>query len=244
MSDLKGKVVLVVGGGTGIGLGVGAAFASEGARVVLAGRTQASLDAAKELPDVGKTFLVKTADAADRDQVAELVSWTEKQLGPIDILVYSAGTNVPKRTFADSDPDEFEMVLKINTTGAFNCIRSVMPAMRERGGGLIINIVSVAGLQHMKLAGLAYTASKFAQASVGKFANLEAMEDGIAITNLYPGEANTPILDKRPVPPPQEKREKMIFPEDVGAMCVAIAKLPARATVPEIVITPRHMPIL
>lgn len=134
--------------------------------------------------------------------------------------------------------------MKINTTGAFNCMHAVMADMRSRGRGLIINIVSVAGLQHMQLAGLAYTASKFAQSSLGKYANIEAMADGVAVTNLYPGEANTPILDKRAVPPPQEKREKMIFPEDVGAMAVAIAKLPSRATVPEIVITPRHMPIL
>ena len=118
------------------------------------------------------------------------------------------------------------------------------PRCARAVAGLIINIVSVAGLQHMKLAGLAYTASKCAQSSLGKFANLEALEDGVAVTNLYPGEANTPILDKRPVPPPQEKREKMIYPEDVGAMCVAIAKLPPRATVPEIVITPRHMPVI
>lgn len=244
MSELKDKVVLVVGGGTGIGLGVGIEFAKAGARVALAGRTQASLDAAKKTPEVGPGFLTKTADASDRKQVNELVAWTKEQLGPIDILVYSAGTNVPKRAFADLDPDEFDQVMNINANGAFNCMHAVLAEMRARGAGLIINIVSVAGLQHMKLAGLAYTASKCAQSSLGKFANLEALEDGVAITNLYPGEANTPILDKRPVPPPQGKREKMIYPEDVGAMCVAIAKLPARATVPEIVITPRHMPIL
>lgn len=102
MNTLKNKVVLVVGGGTGIGLGVGEAFAREGARVVLSGRTQSSLDAATQLPDVGAAFLIKTADASDRNQVAELVSWTEEQLGPIDVLVYSAGTNVPKRALPTS----------------------------------------------------------------------------------------------------------------------------------------------
>ncbi len=243
MSDLKDKVVLVVGGGTGIGLGIGEAFAREGAQVVLAGRTQASLDAAKALPEVGDRFLIKTADAVDRQSVADLVSWTEEQCGAIDILVFSAGTNVPKRSFADLDPNEFDQVMNVNATGAFNCIHAVLADMRKRGAGLIINVISVAGLRNLQLAGLAYCASKFAQSSIGRFANLEALEDGVAVTNLYPGETNTPILDKRPVVPPAEKRAKMVHPEDIGAMAVAVAKLPARATVPEIVVTPRHMPI-
>lgn len=243
MSDLKSKVVLVVGGGTGIGLGIGEAFAREGAKVVLAGRTLSSLEAAKALPGVGESFLIKTADAADRDSIAELVKWTEAEAGPIDILVFSAGINVPKRSFADLDPAEFDQIMNVNAVGAFNCIHAVLADMRQRGAGLIINVISVAGLRNLQLAGLGYCASKFAQSSIGRFGNLEALEDGVAITNLYPGETNTPILDKRPVPPPAEKRAKMVHPEDIGAMAVAIAKLPARATVPEIVVTPRHMPI-
>jgi len=243
MSELAGKVVLVVGGGTGIGLGIGEAFAREGARVILAGRTQASLDAAKQLPEVGEKFLTKTADAVDRQSIAELVAWTEEQAGPLDVLVYSAGMNVPQRSFAELSPEEFDQIMNVNATGAFNCIHAVLPGMRERKAGLILNVVSVAGLRNLKLAGLGYCASKFAQSSIGRFGNLEALEDGVAITNIYPGETNTPILDKRPVPPPAEKRAKMVHPEDIGAMAVAVAKLPARATVPEIVVTPRHMPI-
>jgi len=243
MSELKNKVVLVVGGGTGIGLGIGEAFAREGAKVVLAGRTQASLDAAKALPEVGASFLTKTADAVDRKSIAELVSFTEENLGPIDVLVYSAGMNVPQRSFAELEPEEFDQIMNVNATGAFNCIHAVLAGMRKRGAGLILNVVSIAGLRNLKLAGLGYCASKFAQSSIGRFANLEALEDGVAITNIYPGETNTPILDKRPVPPPADKRAKMVHPEDIGAMAVAVAKLPARATVPEIVVTPRHMPL-
>lgn len=69
------------------------------------------------------------------------------------------------------------------------------------------------------------------------------LDDGVAITNIYPGETNTPLVDKRPTPPPAEQRAQMVHPEDIAAMAVAIAKLPPRATVPEIVITPRHMPL-
>lgn len=244
MESLNNKVVLVVGGGTGIGLGIGVAFAREGSRVVLAGRTAATLQAATQLPDVGSSLLTKTCDATERTQVAGLVDWVKKEAGPIDILVYSAGTNVAKRTFADVDPDDFDHVINVNATGAFNCMHAVLPSMRARKTGLIINIVSLVGLRALKVAGLAYTASKFAQGAIGTCANLESLADGVRVTNIYPGEAETPILDKRPVPPSAEQRANMLQPEDIAAMAITVAKLPPRATVPEIVITPRHMPFV
>ncbi len=243
MEILKDKTVLVVGGGSGIGLGIGVAFAREGCRVVLAARTAASLAAAKKIPGVGATLLTKTCDAANRAQVAELVAWTTTHAGPIDVLVYCAGVNVPKRTFAEVTPEDFDRVMTINATGAFNAIHAVLPGMRTRKTGLILNVVSLGGLRTLQLAGLPYTASKFAQSAIGTFANLEALPDGVRVTNLYPGETETPILDQRPVPPSAEQRARMLQPEDVAAMAVAVAKLPARATVPELVITPRHMPL-
>jgi NADP-dependent 3-hydroxy acid dehydrogenase YdfG len=172
------------------------------------------------------------------------VAWTTEHAGPIDILVYSAGVNVPKRTFSDIDPADFDRVMAINSTGAFNCIHAVLPAMRARKRGTIFNVVSLGGIQMLQLAGLPYSASKYAQAAIGSFANLEALPDGVRVTNLIPGETETPILAKRPVPPSAEQRARMLQPEDVAAMAVAVAKLPPRATVPEIVITPRHMPML
>lgn len=243
METLQNKVVLVVGGGSGIGLSIGTAFAREGSRVVLAARTAAALEAAKKLPGVGATLRTKTCDAANRAQVAELVAWTTAEVGPIDILVYSAGVNVAKRTFADLAPEDFDRVTAINATGAFNCMHAVLPAMRARKSGLILNVVSIAGLRLLQLAGLPYTAAKFAQAAIGSYANLEGLPDGVRVTNLYPGETETPILEKRPVPPSAEQRARMLQPEDVAEMAIAVAKLPARATVPEIVITPRHMPL-
>lgn len=242
MESLDGKVVLVVGGGSGIGLAIGVAFAKEGSRVVLAARTASTLEAARKSLDVGPRLLTKTCDASDRKQVGELVAWTIGNAGPIDVLVYSAGVNVPKRTFADINPDDFDRVTNINATGAFNAMHAVLPGMRARKTGLIINIVSLGGLRTLQLAGLPYTAAKYAQGAIGTFANLEAMPDGVRVTNLFPGETETPILNKRPVPPSPEQRARMIQPEDVAALAITVAKLPARAVVPEIVITPRHMP--
>ncbi len=243
MQNLKNKVVLVVGGGTGIGLGIGKAFAAEGCRVVLAARTEVSLQAAKSDPEIGGSLLTKTCDVTDRAQVDELLAWTEREAGPVDILVYSAGTNVPKRTFSDVSAEDFERVLRTNATGAFHCMQAVLPGMRERKRGRIFNVVSLAGLRNLTLAGLPYCASKFAQASIGTYANLEALPDGVRVTNIFPGETETPILDKRPTPPSAEQRARMLQPEDIAAMAVAVAKLPPRACVPEIVITPEHMPL-
>lgn len=243
MQNLKEKVVLVVGGGSGIGLGIGEAFAAEQANVVLSARTQATLDTAKAESKYAAQLLTFAADATDRQQVSDLVAWTEANAGPIDVLVYSAGMNVPNRMLSNHDPAEFDQVMSVNATGLFNSMQAVLPGMRERKRGLVLNIVSLAGLRNMKLAGASYCASKFAQSSLGLFANLEALEDGVAVTNIYPGETNTPLVDKRPTPPAPEKRAAMVHPEDIALMAVSVAKLPPRATVPELVITPRHMPL-
>ena len=90
------------------------------------------------------------------------------------------------------------------------------------------------------LAGLPYCTSKFAQGVMGLFANQEANEDGVRVTNIYPGEADTPILDQRPEPVPAEKKARMVHPEDIAAMVVAIAKLPDHVQVPELIITPLY----
>ena len=96
--------VLVVGGGTGIGLGIAQAFDREGARVAISGRRQEKLDEGIK----GSKMIAKSCDASERDQVAELLEWFGKEVGVLDIFVFSAGINVPKRTFADMDPEDFE----------------------------------------------------------------------------------------------------------------------------------------
>lgn len=242
MSSLQDKVVLVIGGSTGIGLAIAQAMAAEGARVVIAARTESSLAAAVTDSDVPLTSRI--CDASNREQVNDLVAWTENGVGPLDLFVYCAGVNSPKRTFSDVDPADFDRIMAINAGGAFNSFHAVLPGMRRRGDGLIINVVSLSGLRTFELAGMPYSASKYAQASLGSMANLEALPDGVRVTNVYPGETNTPILDKRPVPVSDERKANCVQPEDIAAMVVAIAKLPPRATVPEIVITPQHMPLL
>lgn len=233
--DLKNKIVLVVGGAGGIGLGIAQALASEGCRVAVADYSEEAL---KKVP---AGLLCHVCDVTDRRQVAELFEWLVGEAGSIDILVNSAGINVGNRMLANIDPSDFDRVLEVNTMGTFNCIHAALPIMRKKHSGLIVNIVSLAGLRVMLLAGLPYCVSKFATGALGTFVNLEEAANGIKVTNIYPGETNTPIVDKRPSPPPAEKRAAMLQPEDIAACVVAVAKLPPRAVVPELVITPPHM---
>lgn len=239
--DLNDKVVLVAGGAGGIGLGIARAFAAEGSRVALSDVSKEALESAARTAGKGSPFLCRPCDITDRAQVSQLFEWLSEQVGSIDILVNSAGINVGKRMMSDIDPAEFDRVMEINTTGTFNCIHSALEVMRPKRSGLIVNIVSLAGKRAMLLAGLPYCVSKFATAALGTFVNLEECRNGIKVTNVYPGETNTPIVDKRPSPPPAEKRAQMLQPEDIAACVIAVAKLPPRAVVPELVITPPHM---
>jgi len=239
--DLNGKIVLVVGGAGGIGLGIATALAAEGCKVALADTNKEALADAVKVAGGEFPCVSRACDITDREQVSELFEWLDSELGPVDILVNSAGINIGDRMMSNINPDDFDRVMKINTTGTFNCIHAALPVMRRKGSGLIVNIVSLAGKRAMLLAGMPYCVSKFATGSLGTFVNLEESANGIKVTNIYPGETNTPIIDKRPSPPPPEKRAKMLQPEDIAACVVTIAKLPPRAVVPELIITPPHM---
>lgn len=241
--DLNGKIVLVAGGAGGIGLGIAKALAAEGCRVALADVNEEALISAVKAGGGDSAFVWRACDITEREQVSQLFQWLGDELGPIDILVNSAGINVGNRMMSNIDPADFDRVMEINTTGTFNCIYAALPVMRQRGSGLIVNIVSLAGKCSMLLAGLPYCVSKFATSALGTFVNLEECGNGIKVTNIYPGETNTPIIDKRPSPPPPEKRAKMLQPEDIAACVVTVAKLPPRAVVPELIITPPHMMI-
>ena len=237
---LQDKITLIAGGAGGIGLAIAQALAAEGCKVALADQDAGALETAKQTSD---RMIGRTCDVTRREQVTQLFDWLAAELGSIDILVNSAGINVAQRMMADLKPEDFDRVMAVNTTGTYNCIQAALPIMRAKKEGLIVNVVSLAGKRNMLLAGMPYCVSKFATSALGTFVNLEEAANGIKVTNIYPGETNTPIVDKRPSPPPPEKRAQMLQPEDIAACVATIAKLPPRAVVPELVITPPHMMI-
>jgi NAD(P)-dependent dehydrogenase (short-subunit alcohol dehydrogenase family) len=236
--SLQNKTAVVTGGGTGIGLGIARALAQEGCQVAIAGRREETLQDAVDAYRGDPPLRFHPVNVADRESVKRLFAWVEKALGPIDILVNSAGINVRDRRLADTKPEEWDRVLAVNATGAFNCMYCVLPQMRERRSGTIINISSIAGKRAAPLGGVAYNASKFAMTALGMSAWLEEAKNNIRVTNVYPGEVNTPILENRPVPVSDEHKAAILQPEDVAAMVLAIIKLPSRAHVPELVIKP------
>ena len=208
--------------------------------MAITGRTQEKLEAAAAEFDGRPAILTRPCDVADRADVDRLFAWFEEAIGPVDILVNSAGINVPNRAITELTPDDWDRMMAINATGAFNCIYAALPGMREKKSGLIVNISSIAGKRAMRLGGAGYCASKFAISAMGTTIGLEERPNGIHITNVYPGEVNTPILAQRPAPTPPEKLAQMLDPDDIAVLVVAIAKLPPRALVPELVITPLY----
>lgn len=239
--ELANKVVLVTGGGSGIGLAIAQGLAAESCRVVICGRREGVLKEAAA--SAVRPMEYHACDVADREAVDGLMGWMRDRTGLPDILVNSAGINVAQRSMATVKAEDFENVMAVNLTGTFHCLHAVLPSMRDKGEGHIINIVSIAGKKVLALAGMPYCVSKFAQAALGTFVNLEDWENGIRVTNIYPGETNTPIVDNRPEPPPPEKRARMLQPEDVAACVLTVLKLPSRAVVSELTITPPYMPL-
>lgn len=236
--DLSDKGVLITGGGTGTGQAVAQALAAEGCRVGITGRREDKLAETAALHSGEPAIQWQTADVSDRQDVERLMQWADEAIGPIHMLVNCAGINVRQRSTKDLAPEDFDRLLRINCTGAFNTMWAVLPQMRERQDGLIVNINSVAGLRASVLAGVGYSTSKHAMTALGLGVALEEGDNGIRVTNIYPGEINTPILDERPEPVSDERKATLLQPAELATTIVYLAKLPPTAHVAELVIKP------
>ena len=164
---LEGKTAVITGGGTGIGQGIAQAFAAEGCRVVIAGRREEPLQAAAEAWTGAGAIQYHTMDVSCLNSVQEFFAWVAENVGQVDILVNSAGTNIPNRTIAEMNPEQWDQVMAINASGAYYTMYAILPQMRERGDGIVINISSISGIRSTALGGVAYSASKFAMAALG-----------------------------------------------------------------------------
>jgi len=227
---LGGKVAWITGGGSGIGLAGAKELAAAGAKVVISGRSEATLKKAG--------FEAIACDVGDKKQVAAAAAEIEKRHGRVDLLVNSAGINVPQRNFHNVTNEGWDQIVAINLSGMFYCVQSVLPGMRRRKDGLIINVSSWAGRYATILTGPGYNATKRAVIALTESINLEECAHGIRASSILPGEAATPILEKRPVPPSAEERSRMLQPEDLGRTILFIASLPARACVNEVIVSP------
>ncbi len=235
---LEGKVVLVTGGGSGVGAAIARQFAQAGAQVVVIGRRAEQLQATCDAITSGAPVRAAIADVADRAQVTTLVEQIVSEFGRLDMLINNAGVNTPERRLEQLSAENWDYLMTVNATGAFNMIQAVLPQMRAQRDGLIINISSISGLRASTLAGAAYSASKHALNALSKVVGQEEEQHGIRSTIISPGDINTPLLDKRPVPVSAEQRAKILQPDDIAAAALFVATLPAHVSVPELVIKP------
>lgn len=228
------RKVVIVGGGTGMGLAIAQSLAEAGHDVLIGGRRQEALDAAA----AGTRIRTHTVDVADRESTNQFFAWAHQELEHIDVMINAAGVNIKNRSMAEMSPEQWDQVLAINATGAYNCLHAVLDGMRDRKSGFIINVSSVAGKRALALGGIAYSASKFAMTALSTCVANEVAEDGIRITNVYPGEVNTPLLEQRPAPVSEDHKQRILQPQHVAELIVALIALPDQVHVPELVVKP------
>ncbi len=239
MAVLKGKVAWVTGGGSGIGQAGAVELAKSGATVVVSGRRESALAETEALiRRAGGTAESQAVDITDRDAVARAAAAIFARHGRVDILVNCAGVNIPKRFFRDLATAEWDRVVDINLNGALYCTLAVLPSMRERRDGLVINIGSWFARYPGYVGGAAYNASKQALSAMTHQLNLEEGLHGIRGCVIHPGETVTPMQRARPKPPSPEDQAKMLKMEDLGRVVRFVAESPAHVCLNEIVVTP------
>jgi 2-deoxy-D-gluconate 3-dehydrogenase len=193
--NLKGKAAIVTGGNGGIGLGIARGLADAGADIAVVGRNEAkSKAAAAELAARGVRAIAAVADVTDKAAVAGMVERVKRELGRIDVLVNNAGINIRKA------PDKLELeewtsVIDTNLTSAFLCSKAVHPAMKQAGGGKVINIGSMMSLFGASFAP-AYAASKGGIVQFTRACACAWAADNIQANAILPGWIDTDLTKR------------------------------------------------
>ncbi len=227
--------VLVVGASSGIGRATALLFAREGWQVMAAARREELLVQLRE-EGAGHGLAIAVADVSDPHQMERLAQAT----GPIDVMVYAAGTNTTDRAMKQLSIENWQTTLNVNLNGAYYITRAVLPGMRARGSGHLIYVSSIGGI-YPDASGAAYQASKRGLLALAHATRIEEKENGIRTCVVCPGFTDTALVEKRPVKPTPEMLKHALQPEDIAETILAVVKLPARAAVPEIHIVPARL---
>ena len=238
MGKLDGKVAVITGGGSGVGRATALLFLREGAKVVIAGRDGTKLADVAAEAKAGANLRTIPTDVTSPAQCQALIQTATEAFGRVDVLVNNAGANLKARTIRELTPEAWDRMIRTNLDGAFYCTKAVLPQMFDRKDGMIINVVSVAGKRANPLGGAAYVAAKFGMGGLGLVLSNEEKDSGIRVSNIYPGEIDTPILKERPKPVTEEQRAVILKPEDVAEAVLFVAALPPRVSIPELIIKP------
>lgn len=221
---LNDRVVLITGAGRGIGRATAIAFARAGARVALQGKTKKNLvEVQKELKALDAAAIVLPGDVSDEGTVARSVAAAEQQLGPIDVLVNNAGIFAFVEVDA-CDTAVFDRILAVNLRGPFLMSRAVLPGMKARRSGHILNIVSTAGKRGFAGGG-PYCASKFGLLGLSEAMLYEARTHDVGVTCVLPSTVETDMVKRSGF---EYKPDKVLQPADVAEAIVSLVATESR----------------
>jgi len=236
--NLPGKVAIVTGATKGIGRGIAEALTREGARVCISARNAPEVEKTiEELNKLGGEKAIGiVCDVRDHAQVKSLFERTTAELGGVDILINNAGVGMfaPVEEMA---PEDFRAILETNLFGVFYCCHEAIPRMKERGGGYIINISSLAGANpHPRMA--AYNASKFGLNGFSEALMQEVRHDGIKVSYIMPGSVNTEFGGGTP----GEKNSWQLQPADIARVVIDLLHHDDRSLPSRVEIRPSRPP--
>ncbi len=234
------KTAVITGAGSGVGRAIAVQLAREGWRLGLVGRRSEPLSETAKMTQLSSQDVINVpCDIGDSTAVNSMANKMFAALGDVEVLVNAAGTNAPKRSLEVLSLTDYHAMINTNLNGAYYCVQAFLARMRQRHSGTIINIVSDAGKQASPKAGPAYVMSKFGLAGLTQSINAEERGNGIRACAIFPGDIDTPLLEKRPQPPTADLRAKMMHAEDVARCAVFCINLPSHVIVEEMLVRPR-----
>lgn len=235
--NLTNKTAIVTGGTKGIGRAIAESLLREGVSVCLSARNEREIDeVVNSLSSFGHVTGFK-ADVRVYEQVKALIDHTVKELGGLDILVNNAGVGTFRTTVDETSPEDFRAVLETNLFGVFYCCHEAIPRMKERGGGYIINISSLAGANpHPRMA--AYNASKFGLNGFSEALMQEVRHDNIKVSYIMPGSVNTEFGGDTP----SDEKSWQLTPADIARVVIDLLHHDVRSLPSRVEIRPSRPP--
>jgi NAD(P)-dependent dehydrogenase (short-subunit alcohol dehydrogenase family) len=236
--SIEGKVAVVTGGSKGIGFAIAEALSKNGANVFICARDKTELKRA--IDDLSRSGRAEgeVCDVRSETQVRMMLEECERVFGGVDILVNNAGIGIMGKTVEEISPDEFRQTLETNLFGVYYACHFVMPMMRRRGGGYVINISSLAGQNpHPKMA--AYNASKFGLNGFTEAMMQEVRQDNIKVSYICPGSVNTYFGGDTPT----SEQSWQLQPDDIAQIVIDLLNMDPRALPSKIEMRPSKPPV-
>ncbi len=235
---MTGKQAVVTGGTRGIGRATAAALLAAGAGVAICGRSQKTVErAVAELKKAtGGEVAGKAADVGDAGQVSAFFRFVDEQFGGLDILINNAGIGI-FRPVAELSVEQWRQTIDTNLTGAFLCSREALARFRNRGGGFIVNISSLAGRNPFST-GAAYNASKFGLNGFSEAMMLDHRHDNVRVSYVMPGSVDTEFTPRTSGRPTGWK----IAADDVAEIVLTVLRMPQRTLISRVEVRPARPP--